>query len=195
MTKMPTILRRAYKAVLRRLGIATHSWKDLENFDESWKGRIRMMAEMIPEEAGSVLDVGCGKMWLKEYLPPGCRYQGLDYVSRGEGSMVCDLNRGEFPPDTYDVIFVSGCLEYVEDVEWFLGTVASRLRQRLILSYCVLDHFDNLPQRRASAWVNDLRESDLLEACEAKGLRLIKKMITPSADRVFVFEPVVPKAS
>lgn len=182
-------LKRVPLAILRRLGIARHTWKNVETFDESWRRRIEIMAGFVPPDAGSILDVGCGRMWLRDYIPRTCEYRGLDYVSRGDGCLVCDLNRQEFPPERVDVVFISGCMEYVEDYRWFLRTVAARSRKRVILSYCVVDRFDNMPQRRASAWVSDLSEAMLLEECAAVGLSLISKMEVPSGDRVYVFEP------
>jgi 2-polyprenyl-3-methyl-5-hydroxy-6-metoxy-1,4-benzoquinol methylase len=180
---------RAPRAVLSRLGLSKRTWKDVETFDELWKQRIQLMASFIPKEAKTILDVGCGKMWLREFIPATVKYSGIDYVARGEGCIVCDLNRAEFPEGSYDVIFVSGCLEYVEDYRWFLRTVAQRCRMRVLLSYCVLDHFNNLPQRRTLAWVSDLTEAMLLEESESAGLKLVAKVEAPSADRVYVFEP------
>ncbi len=182
----------APNAILRRLGLSKRTWKDVETFDEKWKQRIQLMASFIPKEAQSILDVGCGKMWLREFIPPTVKYSGIDYVDRGDGCIVCNLNQAEFPEGPYDVIFVSGCLEYVEDYRWFLRTTAQRCRMRLLLSYCVLDHFDNLPQRRALAWVSDLTEAMLLEEAASAGMKLVSKAETPSSDRVYVFEPKAP---
>ena len=176
-------------AILRRLGVAKHTWKDVETFDESWRRRIQIMAGLVTSDARSILDVGCGRMWLREYLSRTCEYRGLDYVSRGDGCLVCDLNRGEFPPETVDVVFISGCLEYIEDYRWFLRTVAGCVLKQVILSYCVLDRFDNMPQRRASAWLSDLSEATLLSECEMAGLMLVTKTEAPSGDRIYVFEP------
>ena len=182
-------IKRVPLAILRRLGVAKHTWKDVETFDESWRRRIQIMAGLVTSDARSILDVGCGRMWLREYLPRTCEYRGVDYVSRGDGCLVCDLNRHEFPPESVDVVFISGCLEYVEDYRWFLRTVAGSIRKQVILSYCVVDRFDNMPQRRASAWVSDLSEAMLLSECELAGLRLVTKAEAPSGDRIYVLEP------
>ena len=182
-------LRRAPLAILRRLGFSKPTWKSVETFDESWRKRIQLMAGFVPLDACSILDVGCGRMWLREYIPGTCEYRGLDYVSRGEGCIVCDLNRREFPEEPVDVVFISGCLEYVEDYPWFLRTVAKRSLKRVILSYCVVDHFDNMPQRRALAWVSDLTEAALLAECTSAGLNLVSKVEAPAGDRIYVFQP------
>lgn len=182
-------LKRVPLAILRRLGVARHTWKDVETFDDAWRRRIQIMAGFVAPDARSILDIGCGRMWLREYIPSTCEYRGLDYVSRGDGCLVCDLNRSEFPSGSVDVAFISGCLEYVKDYRWFLRTVAGSIRKQVILSYCVVDRFDNMPQRRASAWVSDLSEAMLLSECELAGLRLVTKAEAPSGDRIYVFEP------
>ena len=43
-------------------------WQDIEYFDDKWKERIEQMARFI-KNGSTVIDFGCGPMWLKEYLP------------------------------------------------------------------------------------------------------------------------------
>ena len=73
------------------------------------------MAAFIPPGTLSVMDLGCGKMWLKEMLPSGYKYYGIDYTDRGKDSYVFDLNKYAFPAFNCDIIFISGCLEYIYD--------------------------------------------------------------------------------
>jgi hypothetical protein len=68
-------IKRVPLAILRRLGVAKHTWKDVETFDESWRRRIQIMAGLVTSDARSILDVGCGRMWLREYLPRTCEYR------------------------------------------------------------------------------------------------------------------------
>ncbi|MBK9568932.1 MAG: hypothetical protein IPO53_02690 [Chitinophagaceae bacterium] len=39
-------------------------WQDIEYFDDKWKERIEQMARFI-KNGSSVIDLGCGPMWLK----------------------------------------------------------------------------------------------------------------------------------
>ena len=41
------------------------SWKEIEYFNPQWKERIIRMYEHI-KDANSIVDYGCGEMWLKE---------------------------------------------------------------------------------------------------------------------------------
>lgn len=148
-------------------------WRDIEYFDESWRTRIKAMADLIEDES-SVLDLGCGKMWLKEYLPPGAEYLGCDYVPRGPGTIVCDFNKRQFPQVTTDLCFVSGCLEYVEDPDWFIAQL-SRACDSLILSYCTTDLIPDIASRKSLAWKNHLSRECLVGKIESAGFTLYKK--------------------
>ncbi len=44
-----------------------------------------------------MLDVGCGSMALRSFLPAGCAYKPCDLVERDKDSIVCDFNAGKFP--------------------------------------------------------------------------------------------------
>ncbi len=66
-------------------------WQQIEYFNPDWKGRIGKMASHIaPGE--SVVDLGCGQMWLKEFLSASSRYTGVDYTQRGADTIVADFN-------------------------------------------------------------------------------------------------------
>ncbi len=51
-------------------------WQDIEFFNEEWKDRIMLMASFIEKES-SVMDLGCGRMWLLDFLPENCTYLRL----------------------------------------------------------------------------------------------------------------------
>ena len=106
------------KNVLGKLSAAKH-WEDFEYFDESWRIRIKEMAVYI-NNAETVMDLGCGKMWLRDYLHSSNLYIPVDYKNRGEGTIVCDFTKHQFPEKNADVIFVSGCLEYIADYKCFV---------------------------------------------------------------------------
>jgi len=165
----------------------TKAWQEIEYFDEAWKERIKIMSSFIPSGAQSVMDLGCGKMWLKTYLPVTCNYYGIDYTYRGEGSEVFDFNKYEFPLLSTDVIFVSGCLEYVKDYEWFIKEVASKCK-RCIISYCIVDVFSNLEERRALTWVNDLTEKEFINLFTKNNMKLIDKTKTATENYIYIYE-------
>jgi hypothetical protein len=132
------------------------------------------MSELIEEEK-EVLDLGCGRMWLRDYLPPNARYWGCDYVKRDHNTIVCDFNQREFPAKRVDLMFISGCLEYVQDVDWFLENVA-RNCSSLILSYCTLELNPSPTVRNSLGWKSHLSLSGLLAKLLSKGFVLSRIM-------------------
>lgn len=152
-------------------------WKEIEYFDESWKRRIEAMASLIEDEK-SVIDLGCGRMWLREFLPKGVTYTGCDYVQRDTDTIVCDFNNKEFPDLSADLVFASGVLEYIEDVDWFLSKIQT-ISDSLIISYCVMELNADIKSRKTLGWKNHLSLSDLLEKALSKGFvlcRIIKNV-------------------
>jgi len=149
-------------------------WKEIEYFDAEWKDRIRLMANLIEDEQ-TVLDLGCGQMWLKDYLPPAVTsYHGCDYASRGADTILCDFNQREFPDLTVDLCFVSGCLEYIEDVDWFLNKISQNCNS-LILSYCTSNLVPDIASRRSLAWKNHLSHVSLLAKLKSAGFSLYRQ--------------------
>lgn len=185
MKKLSSILQRVLSGVrLRVMGAPAKHWNDVERFESDWKTRIALMAEHIPSGA-SVVDFGCGPMWLKEYLVDGS-YAGVDYVSRGDGTIVCDFNVKEFPEIEFDVAFVSGCLEYIVDFEWFIRRVATQSRL-CILSYCTIDEFPIVSDRKDNAWVNNLSRDNIVSEFRKNNMVLSHETMSATRNSIFVF--------
>jgi hypothetical protein len=129
-------------------------WTDPLNADGALDhSRSKRVAGIIPPGV-SVLDLGCGAMALKEYLPATCTYHPADLVQRGSDCQVVDLNKGEFPVGRFDWVTMLGVLEYVFDVEGVLRSC------RQAASHLVVDYnsqwLDASDRRRRCGWVNDL---------------------------------------
>ena len=161
------------------------TWKNLEYFDESWKVRIKIMAKYIIPGC-SVMDLGCGEMWLKDYISNESKYFGVDYKRRVGGNLVCDFNKYEFPDFTTDYIFISGCLEYIEDVDWFIHKISKR-SSYVILSYCTLEYFNDLKLRKSHAWVNHFSRDQLMSKFQNVGFKIENESITESKNSIFYF--------
>ena len=95
--------------------------------------RAKLIAEYIPDNR-RVLDIGAGSMILRRYLKPGCIYQSSDIHDRGDGCIVCDLNKYEFPVGRYDWIALIGVIVYLNDPEWVLSR-CREAAQNLIVTY------------------------------------------------------------
>ena len=132
------------------------------------------------------MDIGCGKMWLKDYLQPGCKYFGVDYIDRGVDSYVFDLNNYEFPDFFCDLAFVSGCLEYIDDYKWLLRKICTQNRV-CIISYCIFDVFNDLKERRKLHWKNQLTERELIDLFVDNDMHLTDKDKTDTQNYIYVF--------
>lgn len=171
---------------LRKLVSGRRDWVEVERFDPAWRVRISQMARHIGQGEGTVADLGCGPMWLKEYLPPGVGYIGVDYRDRGPGCVVCNLDQESFPDLNAQVYFISGCLEYMSEPEAFVSSVARRAR-KCIVSYCGLDYFGKRRERLRRGWRNHLLNSELAALFVRYGMRQVSVELTASNNAVFVF--------
>lgn len=161
-------------------------WKQIEYFDPRWRNRIEGMSRYIgPSE--SVLDLGCGPMWLKEFLGPANRYFPCDYKDRGSGTLLCDFNARQFPDVRADVAFISGSLEYIDDYEWFVGRVTAA-STKCVIAYCVATPESTLSKRRQNAWVNHLTEGELVGLFQRHGMKLAERGERYMSSRIYVFK-------
>lgn len=147
------------------------NWKDAEDYIENnsdgftWefsRTRIETMSTLISKDTKSILDLGAGKEWLKDYLNDSTiRYYPVDYCKRSNNTIICDFNQQEFPEVKADAIFVSGCLEWIKDYKWFINRICSSKPKEVILSYTVV--INNDYTGRLKCWENALSESELCE--------------------------------
>lgn len=161
-------------------------WKDIEYFDSKWKNRIKLMSEYI-DEGSKILDLGCGKMWLKEFITEKESYIPVDYVFRGEETIVCDFNMYQYPVVIADTAFVSGCLEYVKDYKWFITEICKQ-HEKCILSYCTIEYFPENKMRKNLTWNNHLSKEDILMLFKENNFNLVNEKLTETNNQLFVFE-------
>ena len=161
-------------------------WADIEYFDNSWKIRVSGMSKYIPRSAKSVMDLGCGEMWLKEMIEPSIQYIGVDYKKRDTHTLVCDFNKMQFPDEKVDVIFVSGCLEYVKHPEWFIGQISQHSKM-CILSYCTLNDFPNMNERKKYSWKNHLTKEKIVHYFLLSNMHLSHFEKTETNNAIFIF--------
>ena len=156
-------------------------WQSIEYFDESWKNRIARMVSLLPLITKSIVDLGCGKMWLKEFLHSDITYYGVDYTKREDETIICDLNRQEFPKIYADCYFLSGIVEYINNVNWLCNNL-SRYTNVVILSYCSKDSV----KYRQPAWVNHFSRIDLLNKFEETGFKMEKMIENFNGNDIFL---------
>src|SRR5690606_6161085 len=114
------------RATLRLRGLKqtdAERWARPDNLDVSWERLPLAAAPLIPPGA-RVLDLGAGREALERHLPADAVYVPADVVARTPRTVVVDVNAGEFPEGTYDVVVMLGLLEYVHDVPALLRRAA-----------------------------------------------------------------------
>ncbi len=166
-------------------------WSNVANLHPAWNERARLAADFIPAGA-TVLDLGCGRMALEGFLPPGCRYTPCDIVRRDERTLVCDFNEQPIPrPPGATHITTLGVLEYIHDWRGFLR----QLREfglPVVLSYCPTDFTAHL-DRPAHGWINHLSLRELCEGFSEAGFHL-QSSLRPDSNQVLMrIVPALPR--
>lgn len=113
-------------------------WSVDDNFHENWNERTEILASFVtPGER--VLEFGAGMLALPNYLPDACEYTATDVVSRGPGSLICNLNDRVLPElPRSDVAVFRGVLEYVNDLPRALSQVIE-VAPAVVCSYATTD--------------------------------------------------------
>lgn len=174
-------------------GLETYEWKDIEYFDVSFDKRTAALIDLLDQDQRieSVLDIGCGLGFAKKYLRQirggNIKYTGLDYRRRDEETVICDLNKHEFVEQNYDLFIVAGCLEYVEDVEWFFKQF-SRCKKSALISYRTMEYNSNFDVRKKNAWKNNLYRVDIISKMRDNGFFLNKEQLYKNKTVLFHFK-------
>lgn len=169
-------IRNSSITILRKIrnGSDYKRWSKTVSLMPEWDSRTKRLGEFVLP-GWSVIEFGAGRMVLKDSLPLGCSYTPSDIVDRGEGTIVCDLNHSVLPDFLpYDVAIFSGVLEYVNDVPRLIFHLSNRSNV-IVASYAVTDYNNNLINRRASGWVNDLSSNEFIKIFRTAGYFLKKK--------------------
>lgn len=129
---------------------------DWSQADDRWQDRVAIVASVIP--AGSrVLDLGAGSQVLRAMLP-GCQYTAADKHARTPDTLPFDMDEGTYPSGEWDVVVLSGVLEYSPDAKALLR-VARRLAPLLVLTYSAQGSRE---RRRMRTWRTHLTQGALV---------------------------------
>ncbi|MGF1610223.1 MAG: FkbM family methyltransferase [Kiloniellales bacterium] len=157
-------------------------WSDPAELVEGAAERAALAAPFLrPGEA--VLDLGAGAMRLRALLPESASYLPVDLIPFSPDTLCVDLNQGQLPGETADVVVALELLEYMHDVPALLA----RMREaapRLICTYRCRGE-ESSESRRRHGWFNDYGEAELRALLEAAGWR-IEHSEAESGLRLFV---------
>lgn len=184
----PEVARRVNVIAKRETDV--ERWSNTSQLDTAWNQRAKLAADLLPAGA-VVMDLGCGSMALEQLLPAGCRYVPCDVVRRDERTLVCDFNRGEFPPRGEAThLTILGVLEYIYDPIPFLKRLRDYDRP-IVLSYNPKDLSPQL-NRPGLGWVNHFDWAGLIGALEEAGFTVTLKIRIDAGQVLLRLSPAAP---
>ena len=91
--------------------------------------RLKVAASLVNwDDFDTVVDLGAGAERLEALLPERINYIPVDYVQFSERTVLCDLNKYEFPDKKYfsekTCIFSISNIPYCSDWKWYLNQMA-----------------------------------------------------------------------
>jgi hypothetical protein len=158
-----------------------NEWKNFEHFND-WSERTRIMSKWVSPDTASLLDLGCGEMYIRKYINQNVKYYGCDYKKRDSNTIVCDLAVGEFPDIQVDTIFIAGCLEFLGNWKNILEQCSRHCKQ-IIMSYSTIEASPN----RSPLWVNEISDSELKNYVLSLGFKLRETEMPDSNSMAYNF--------
>lgn len=160
--------------MLKAVFAATDRKRWLRNANESpiWDERNVLIAKYIPSNS-RILDLGAGAQTLRRCAPSARLYVPCDIVRSSPDCIVCDFNRGIYPPadQIYDITICSGVLEYLREPFDFLVRMRT-YSKTFILSYQpATGSRGEKMERLADGFVNDLSREELEAQLRRAGYR------------------------
>lgn len=147
-------------------------WQETGYLKPYYELRVKFMSDLISKESKSVMDLGCGNMYLKKYLTEGVKYIPCDYVKWDEETVVCDLNSSKFPDVFADTVFMSGILEHIENYENLIKSICEHANKEIIMSYCSIDYKSDYAFRSIIGARNHLSIFELVNMFKQYGMEL-----------------------
>ncbi len=123
---------------MNKIKQADAKWEDVQKVlpldSELFKKRMRVLAGFIDNSDKSVIDFGAGAEYLRKLLAPDVKYYPIDYEKRSERTILCDINKDDFPDINADVAFMAGFIGYCDDIDSVL-TQATKHVRKIIISH------------------------------------------------------------
>jgi hypothetical protein len=153
-------------------------WRDVGHTTGSWNPtRAKNIAAIIPNGV-HVLDLGAGSLVLKKYLKSDVAYTPSDLHDRGEGCIVVNLDKYEFPQGRYDWITIIGVVEYLKDPRWVLAR-AAQAAPNVIVTYNTTEDAPDLELRTGTGWISHLSRKELFSTLRQAGFIHIRAAMPP----------------
>ncbi len=152
-----------------------------------WQVLTQLISAYI-DEGKVIAGLGFCEQRLGGALPGNCEYFAIDGVKLSKGATTWDYNEYQFPNIYVDMVCVTGLLEYINDVDWFVEQTSNHADERIVLSYCCWDGASKgLRARAENNWVNKLTFDNLLSAFLEHGFA-IEESVNIFGKTIFVFK-------
>jgi hypothetical protein len=148
-------------------------WEKNARETPPWDERNVILAKQIPS-GSRVLDLGAGAQTLRKLLPQ-CIYVPCDLVQSTPDCVVCDFNKGVYPPadQKYDIVVGSGVMEYLREPLVFLKKIGSYAPVTLLSYQPLTESFDKMA-RLNWGFVNHLTLAELETLLSQAGYRFVQ---------------------
>ena len=128
-------------------------WKDIENDGysdwEHMRRRFQIIVHggWIPDKLKSVADYGAGYKFMKELIPIETAYYPIDFIDRGENTIICDFNKREFPEVYSELSVCAGVLMYIKPAEELIRHICEHTERWIIFSFITLEEMPDIEVR------------------------------------------------
>lgn len=153
-------------------------WEELEdNKLANWElmsKRYEMISEWnwIPNDVKTVADYGAGHMFIKKYLSSFTEYYPIDYIDRGDNTILCDFNEGCFPNIVTELSVCTGTLMCVKPAKELVSHICKHTLHTIIFSYVILEGFSDINIRRQSSMCNDFTSQEIIDMFSMNGFEI-----------------------
>jgi SAM-dependent methyltransferase len=109
----------------------------------------RTLTALVHENLfGDILDVGCGRGTIKNFLPKGTTYTGIDGAENSGADIVGDVHALPFKNESYDGVICTAVLEHVRDVDKVISEMHRVLKKDgvAIITIPFIHHYHKDPE-------------------------------------------------
>ena len=180
-----------YQEVAKKRQLAgENTWEQSFAYSPAMQQRTQKMVSLLQERnIQSLMDLGCGQQECSQILAEGIAYYPVDLYAHCPDTHIMDLNAGEFLEIPVDVIFCSGSLEYIYDLDRLIGKFVC-YGKSVLCSYCTTDTH---PSRNA-IWVNHFSHSGFIQLFQRHGYTLSQEILPSdesSGNHIYFFDKQV----
>lgn len=140
-----------------------NTWEKIENSysnifgeDKVYEYRAKTIAELIPKEVKSIMDLGCGNGILRKYVK-NVQYFGVDYKKRNEETIICNLDQEPLPNIHVDLYCLIGVIYYLKNVKKLVYQM--RNAKYVLLTYRGLENYLRLDNRFDGIYAGGIENS------------------------------------